>query len=482
MFATQNHNKTETADRPPASAGAPPTAKVSLKQNPLWKSLALGPTAIQRKLAVSQPGDAYEQEADRVAERVMRTANTATSSAPAERSGDGALVSQDEFSLTRNTAATVQRKCAECEEEEEKLHRKTEGNDSPSVNTKSSAHDLLSGAGQPLDPATRAFMEPHFQRSFNDVRVHTDQVADASARSVNALAFTVGRDVAFRAGQYAPQTSAGRKLIAHELAHVAQGGGDNQVRRYRDVKKSERAIRNWGAIDDPKAGLEEKAAPGKGDPVIESIHVKFDGSAADSLNKGELLVTGTLTAKYRAKDKRADIVIPVTGGSSAAIPFGLTDSIKSGATVHKVQGPGYNEKAVTGKPDAQPDPKGEFSHYVKQTSTVGHAAFDFASSMGLAVYFKGAQAIHLGDKTQGSHACIHVDWTANKNQMRLINYHSLIGTTKVTIEYDNNAAFKAVCCKPTRMKRGFVNPCDVFSKKDCSPPAAAPAPAKKPKT
>jgi hypothetical protein len=465
MFATQTHNQTETADRrPPESVGAAPTAKVSLKQNPLWQSLALGPTAIQRKLAVSQPGDAYEQEADRIAERVMRMANTAT---------------QDEMSFSRNTSTTVQRKCGECEEEEEKLHRKTEGNDSPSGNTESSARELLSGPGQPLDSATRAFMEPQFGRSFSDVRVHTGQVADASARSVNALAFTVGRDVAFRAGQYAPETPAGRKLIAHELAHVAQGGGD-QVRRYRDVKKSERAIRNWGAIDDAKAGLEEKSAPGKGDPVIESIHVKFDGSAADSLNKGELLVTGTLTAKYRAKDKRPDIVIPVTGGSSAAVPFGLTDRIKTGEQVHKIQGPGYNERAVTGRKDAQPDPPGEFSHYVKKTSTPGHAAFDFNSSMGLAVYFKGPQAIHLGDKNQGSHACVHVDWNANKNEMRLINYHSLIGTTKVTIEYDNNAAFKAVCCAPTRLTRGFVNPCNIFSKKDCSPaPATAPASAKK---
>ena len=83
-------------------------------------------------------------------------------------------------------------------------------------------HEMLRSSGQPLDPVTRAFMEPRFGHNFADVRVHSDTQAAEAARELNALAYTVGRDVVFNAGQYTPGTSAGRRLIAHELTHVVQ--------------------------------------------------------------------------------------------------------------------------------------------------------------------------------------------------------------------------------------------------------------------
>ncbi|MGI8587618.1 MAG: eCIS core domain-containing protein [Chloroflexia bacterium] len=83
-------------------------------------------------------------------------------------------------------------------------------------------HDVLRSPGQPLDAGTRAFMEPRFGHDFSGVRVHTDGRATQSAGAVNALAYTVGRDVVFGAGQYAPGTRAGRQLLAHELTHVVQ--------------------------------------------------------------------------------------------------------------------------------------------------------------------------------------------------------------------------------------------------------------------
>jgi hypothetical protein len=83
-------------------------------------------------------------------------------------------------------------------------------------------HEVLRSPGQPLDAETRAFMEPRFGHDFSRVRVHTDTKAAESARAVNALAYDVGRDVVFGAGQYAPSTSAGRQLMAHELTHVVQ--------------------------------------------------------------------------------------------------------------------------------------------------------------------------------------------------------------------------------------------------------------------
>jgi hypothetical protein len=83
-------------------------------------------------------------------------------------------------------------------------------------------HEVLRSPGRPLAPATRAFMESHFGHDFSRVRVHTGARADESARAVNALAYTVGHHVAFAAGQYRPETAAGRQLLAHELTHVLQ--------------------------------------------------------------------------------------------------------------------------------------------------------------------------------------------------------------------------------------------------------------------
>ncbi len=83
-------------------------------------------------------------------------------------------------------------------------------------------HEVLRSRGQPLDPATRAFMEPRFGYDFSQVRVHTDVRAAESARAVNALAYTVGRDIVFGISHVASNTREGRELIAHELTHVLQ--------------------------------------------------------------------------------------------------------------------------------------------------------------------------------------------------------------------------------------------------------------------
>ncbi|UNB55798.1 MULTISPECIES: DUF4157 domain-containing protein [unclassified Mycolicibacterium] len=77
--------------------------------------------------------------------------------------------------------------------------------------------------GRPMDQASRAFFEPRFGRSFVDVRVHNDPAAARAARAFGAHAFTVGPHIAFAEGQYAPGTHSGNRLLAHELAHVAQG-------------------------------------------------------------------------------------------------------------------------------------------------------------------------------------------------------------------------------------------------------------------
>jgi hypothetical protein len=78
------------------------------------------------------------------------------------------------------------------------------------------------GTGAALDNATRADLEPALGSDFSDVRVHTDGEADALNRAVSAEAFTTGKDIFFRSGNYNPGSADGRKLLAHELTHVVQ--------------------------------------------------------------------------------------------------------------------------------------------------------------------------------------------------------------------------------------------------------------------
>lgn len=86
--------------------------------------------------------------------------------------------------------------------------------------------EVLRSPGAPLDSATRQFMEARFQRDFGPVRIHTNDEASRSAEAVGARAYTVGARIAFRNGQYAPASPDGRRLLAHELAHVVQQSGN----------------------------------------------------------------------------------------------------------------------------------------------------------------------------------------------------------------------------------------------------------------
>src|SRR5215208_6029332 len=101
--------------------------------------------------------------------------------------------------------------CAECRRKRVTLQRRpfspAERSEAPPI-----VHEVLRSPGEPLDAGTRAIMEPRFGHDFGRVRVHTDERAAESARAVDALAYTVGRDVVFEAGQYAPGSEAGRRL------------------------------------------------------------------------------------------------------------------------------------------------------------------------------------------------------------------------------------------------------------------------------
>jgi len=165
--------------------------------------------ALQTKLAINSPGDEYEQEADRVAEQVMRMPEPQMQRAcPC---GGGCSKCQEEEMLQRKTAPAV------------------DGVDSWKTLRQPEAKANAVSEGQPLTSEQKAFFEPRFGVDFSSVRVHTDASADTAARAVGAYAYTRGSDIVFREGQYRPHTYAGRQLLAHELTHVVQQRRTNGV-------------------------------------------------------------------------------------------------------------------------------------------------------------------------------------------------------------------------------------------------------------
>jgi hypothetical protein len=160
---------------------------------------------LQAKLMVNTPGDIYEQEADRVSEQVMSMSDPQLQ--PASACGG---------TCTECQAAPLGR-------DRELLQAKRVGSvDLGHTAIPPATRAALKSTGQPLDVATRAFMEPRFGHDFSQVRVHTDREAEESSRFVSAVAYTVGHNIVFGHGQYAPHTDGGRRLLAHELSHVVQ--------------------------------------------------------------------------------------------------------------------------------------------------------------------------------------------------------------------------------------------------------------------
>jgi hypothetical protein len=173
---------------------------------------------LQPKLKVSQPGDEYEQEADKVAEQVIRMPISSDLATPIGTPKDEERVS---------------RKCSTCDmkDEEEKenqlsIDRRTLSNSSglepTSDESTNQIHEIRANSGSSLDDGSREFMESRFGYNFGKVRIHTDVLAARSAQSLNALAYTFGNDIIFGVGQYQPNTVEGRRLLAHELTHVVQ--------------------------------------------------------------------------------------------------------------------------------------------------------------------------------------------------------------------------------------------------------------------
>jgi hypothetical protein len=237
--------------------------------------------AVQTKLEVGEPDDQYEQEADRVADQVMRMPAPAPpllaedSPSGNGKGGNGvsptvsrlpvstgAPVSGDAGVSPGGSGAGVLARAADTEEvvEEEGLVETEpagliaastppppdgeEGGNGASLQGSFSVVDAgleervgrLKGSGSPLPPSERDFFESRFGADFGGVRLHSDGAAAQTAEELGARAYTVGSDIAFNKGEYAPGTERGRRLMAHELTHVVQQGGARNLSPQRQAK------------------------------------------------------------------------------------------------------------------------------------------------------------------------------------------------------------------------------------------------------
>jgi len=217
---------------------------------------AIAPT-IQAKLKIGEPNDKFEQEADRVADEAMRMPDPHTLERAAFSSSD--------------SPNRIQRMCTNCEEElkrQPKLQAKGTSSITPEVTPVfASRIQSLQGGGQPLPASVRNFFEPRFGHDFSRVRVHSGRAAEQSARDVNAHAYTVGNNIVFGAGQFAPGTHEGQRLIAHELTHVVQQNDASQSGLQRSSVPTDLNCPNY----EPSERSVSHREPGHLDPDVERL-------------------------------------------------------------------------------------------------------------------------------------------------------------------------------------------------------------------
>jgi hypothetical protein len=286
-------------------------------------------------------------------------------------------------------------------------------------------HPLMHAPGQALPAAVGNDMAARFGTAlgapgldFGRVRIHTGPRAAAATGALGALAYAAGNHVVFNAGAYAPHTPAGRRLLAHELAHVTQNAPE--LRCYRPNSKRSW---NYGRLDAGTLVEDsfEMSTDRQSKPWLEKVHVEFDGLETDT--NGHAFSTGKASAQYYDNPvKWSNFSFEVGGGSRT---LGKTDS--GTFSVKRIEGVGYNSGAYSGTAgvdyDAS-DREGPGQRYSKSLS----------ANMSYAVFYNGGEALHAGPLDFSSHGCVHVDWSS-LDTIKQLNYHSVIGHTRVTVKY-----------------------------------------------
>jgi hypothetical protein len=199
--------------------------------------------------------------------------------------------------------------------------------------------DALRSPGRPLDPASRELFESRFDHDLSQVRVHTDEQAAESARAVNAQAYTVGQDVVFGKGQYAPGTGAGQQLLAHELAHVMQASEPSLAGQ----------LWRWPANNDKAAKKKSRylelaqTSLDKGLRAIASGKPRKVKAGCGTVRKG---ISNLTAAAQYAQDPEKGKMLQVARGLAALVAV-ATASVRNRASRKFLRGTFTTEKGET---------------------------------------------------------------------------------------------------------------------------------------
>lgn len=235
---------------------------------------------IQTKLRIGSPNDKYEREADRVADQVMRVS---------EHKVPRLFESQDgteEIVQTKPQITPLVQRQTEDREDDSLQANEIRGSTSGGMRDMHARVTTMQGGGQALSGSERAFFEPRFGHDFGSVRIHTNDSAARAVDDANARAFTVGRDIAFGAAQYSPESRAGGLLMAHELTHVVQqwSGPDliqREVRLFHSHAWPNEENRHLGAEQrwwqsETETDANSDRLPGPNDDVCRRINVRVN--------------------------------------------------------------------------------------------------------------------------------------------------------------------------------------------------------------
>lgn len=294
--------------------------------------------SIQAKLTIGQPDDKYEKEADAMADKVVQrlampdvlerkepgeqarplaaaiTPLVQTKCAACEQ--DEKLQKREEEDLVQESSEelqrkpifessvqlpdddnsnNIQRKCAECEKEGKLQTKSVSSDPAPITSYTESNLNSTKGRGSPMPASTREQMESSFGSDFSHVRLHCDSSAVQMSKDLHAQAFTHGSDIYFNSGKYNADSVGGKHLLAHELTHVLQQKGDNNI-----FTKTNTSFLSPGSINQSSANLVQRAPDDKhdltatqlsGDPILEqtfdneAIVGKFSNSNGDHVKK-----------------------------------------------------------------------------------------------------------------------------------------------------------------------------------------------------
>lgn len=231
MFALKTVNSDKSATGSSGLSRPSPQCDVSTQRGPTVRPTAaqhrgMSPLAPPHmygalsKLVISENDDPLEMEADRVADRVLAMGGQDTRLqryTPMQTGVSVQLGPSLPCALGRDNSSP-----RGTDRLDERIAIQCSGSRTRSAVPPAFVTDVLDSGGVPLDLDTRSFMEQRFDHDFSDVRLHTGSAAETSAAALSALAYTIGNHIVFGHQRFAPATSEGRRLLAHELTHVVQ--------------------------------------------------------------------------------------------------------------------------------------------------------------------------------------------------------------------------------------------------------------------